>query len=316
MSKLTTVAKIKKMLPLSVQKFLKSYYRNFLRFYYREQYESLGRRNWDMDIRIPVFDRYKFKKSILMGAVYPVKETNYTNIILCAQPKSASLYMVDLLSQSLEYCNHQIGFDNKGGSIYYPRLLAAKYIRGNTISHCHAEPSPVNLYMIKSLNFKPVILTRNLLDAIVSRRDMLIRDKWAENILSKDAVSKFINGSNEYQLDVVINLFADTYINFNAGWYQITKDTQINPFFMTYQEIIDDEVELVKRVANHFDVEVSSEHIYAVSLKIKKAGGINFSKGVVGRGKSLLTEEQISTLKRKASILGCRNEQFLGFQPD
>ena len=315
MGKSKVIKIIKQRLPENFQNFLKPYYSVILRFYRSRKSNDFGARNWGLDISIPFTHRYKFKKSILMGVITSIKETKYTNIILCAQPKSASLYMVNLLSHSLSLSNHQVGFDEKGGSIYYPRLLATKYITGNTISHCHAEPSPLTIKMIESLNFRPLILTRNLLDTIVSRRDMLLRDKWAGNMLSREAISKFIEGTDEYQLDVVIDLFADSYINFNAGWNQLRSDKKIRPYFITYQEMIDDEVGLVLRVANHLGIEVSSEHVRVVSTKIKLAGGINFSKGVAGRGKNVLTKEHISTLRKKASILGCSDELFLGFKP-
>jgi len=269
--------------------------------------------NWELDMTVPPESKDAFWESVTMGTIdFPVK-TPYANILLCAQPKSASLYIVQLLSFCLGFRNYQIGFDKGGGLIYYPRLLAAKFTGENTISHCHAEPTLAVLKMIKTLDLKPIILTRNLLDALVSRRDMLLRDKRAYNILSKHAVNDFVAGSHEYQMDVIIDLFASTYMNFFAGWEQYRDEPALCPIYMTYQELIDDEVGLVQRVAAELHIPLSRSTIEDVSLKISNAGGINFSTGVVGRGKDAFTKQQIAVLRNKALIVGCRDEKFLGF---
>lgn len=275
--------------------------------------DPLRGRNWKLNISVPRKCRDEFLRSVTMGTVdFPVKNDR-TNVLLCAQPKSASLYIVQLLSLCLEFKNHQIGFNKVGGGIYYPRLLAVKFTDANTISHCHAEPTPPVLKMIKSLDLRVLVLTRNILDALVSRRDMLLRDGWASNILSKKAVNDFIAGAQEYQMDVIIDLFASSYINFYAGWDQYRNDSAIKPIYLTYQELIDDEIGLVQRVAAELNQSISRKTIEKVSSKIAGAGGINFFTGVVGRGRDMFSERQLSILKQKARLLGCNDEAFLGF---
>ena len=250
----------------------------------------------------------------MLGTLDFTLESDNTNILLCAQPKSASLYMTRLLSGSLNLTEHKIGFNNSGGAVYYPRLMAIKFVTGNTISHCHAEATPQMIQMIKNLHFRPLILTRNLLDGIVSRRGMLIRDKWAGNILSPLAMQRFLDGTDEYQLDVIINLFADGYINFYTGWEQYRSDSEMRPIYITYQEMIDDELGLISRVAMESGININPEQAKRVSAEIKQSGGINFSAGVPGKGKITLNARQISELRRKALMLGCTNEDFLGFR--
>lgn len=263
---------------------------------------------------IPKHLQQNFLTSALLGTLDFKTETDSINVLLCAQPKSASLYLTRLLSSSLDLIEHRIGFNNKGGAVYYPRVLATKFIGGNTISHCHAEATPEIVEMIKNLRLRPVILTRNLLDAIVSRRNMLVKDKWASNILSPLAIQKFLSGTEEYQIDVIIDQFAAGYINFYAGWDKYRQDIQVRPIFITYQEMIDDELGLVSRVAKDLGIDIQQERVKKTSAEIKLAGGINFSTGIPGRGKLMLNDRQIDELKRKALMLGCTNEEFLGFR--
>jgi hypothetical protein len=263
---------------------------------------------------IPGHLQQNFLTSALQGTLDFKVDTDSLNVLLCAQPKSASLYMTRLLSSALDLVEHKVGFNNKGGSVYYPRLMAAKFVTGNTISHCHAEATPEIVEMIKNLRLRPVILTRNLLDAIVSRRNMLVKDKWASNILSPSAIQQFLDGTEEYQLDVIIDLFADGYINFYAGWDKYRHDHQMRPVFITYQEMLDDEPGLVSRVAKELGFDMQLARARNASEEIQKAGGVNFSTGIPGRGKLMLNDRQLAELRRKALMLGCTNEEFLGFR--
>jgi hypothetical protein len=305
---------IKKLLPLSVRNFLMPYYCRLTQARRDRRERVLRGRNWTMDLSVPETMRPDFLDSALMGRLDLDVETDKLNVLLCALPKSASLYLVQLLSLTLSLDNHQIGFNEAGGDVYYPRLLAAKFVEGNTISHCHAEAVRGTVQMIKALHLRPLILTRNLLDALMSRRDMLVRDRWAGQLLSANGISRFVDGTDEYQLDVTIDLFADTYINFVAGWEQFRGDAELRPVFMTYQEMLDDEPGLVMRVATELGLDVSADRVRRLSAEIRKAGGINFSTGVAGRGRSMLTDRHISQLRRKAQMLGCTDELFLGFE--
>ena len=132
--------------------------------------------------------------------------------------------------------------------------------------------------------------------------------------LSKSAIKAFANESHAYQMDVTIDLFASSYINFYVGWRQQDVITSLNPTFITYEQLIDDEEALILSIAKSLNLRVSKDTINKVSTKISNAGGINLSTGITGRGKDLFTREQIDTLRSKARILGCDHSDFLGFE--
>lgn len=273
------------------------------------------KRDWNLDIYVDKKNVSDVLSSLLLGTIDLSIEGGRTNVLLCAQPKSASLYLTHFISLCLDLKNHQIGFNKGGGEIYYPRLVAAKFTNCNTISHCHAEADRHVLSLIKTLNLYPILLTRNLLDSLVSRRHMLFHDKIRpKNFLSDEGVKRFKSGSFEYQIDVVIELFASTYINFYAGWQTYKKH---NPesflLHITYEQLIENEVAMILNIAEKLSIDVSPDKIKDVSAQIKDRGGINFSTGVVGRGKQQINERQIEELRRKAKMLGCDDEEFLGF---
>lgn len=264
-----------------------------------------------MDI-LPV-QQERFLKTVVSGVVAYRSTSSHTHVLICAQPKSAGLYLTQLLALSLDYSNHKIGFNKYGGDLYYPQMLSATFSGQNTISHCHSAPTPSVCQMIKMLRLRPLVLTRNLLDALVSRRDMLIRDEWTKEMLSAEAVDRFLSGTNEYQMDVVIDLFASEYINFFMSWVQYGRLFDVPTIFCRYNELITDEWTLVSRVAGELGETVSEKKVRDVSSSIKAVGGINLSTGTEGRGQALLSERQISLIREKARIHGCEDEGFLGF---
>jgi len=260
-------------------------------------------RDYNIDCMIP--DAQEFLEAMLFGTT-EVK-TDYNNILMCALPKSGSQHTWQLISRSLGYDKSEVSFNIAAGTFYYPRMLAAKYSEKNTISHCH-EPMKVRLArVIGELDLKPLIHTRNLLDTLVSRRDRLLK-YYPPDLLPPELIEKFHSSDNEYQLDTVIEMFANEYISFVTGW-GMYGDTDV--MRTTYEEMLEDEVGLVERVADWLGCEVIDD-VERISREIKEAGGINFNKGVSGRGRELFNDRQKVEILRKAVILGCTNEEFLG----
>lgn len=307
------IDRLKSVLPQGVRKALQPLYNRTVGRWKRRRRRSLVGRDWDLDFSVPRNLRPQFYASAIEGRLDFEVDGEHTNILLCAQPKSASLYMAQMLSLALGFKNHQIGFDHAGGEIYYPRLLAAKFTGRDTLSHCHGQATSRVLTMIRMLNLRPLVLTRNLPDALVSRRDMLVRDGATATMLSKRAMEQFMEGSGEYQMDVIIDLFANTYINFYAGWDRLRGDEELRPCYITYRELIEDEPALVRKVAEHFGLTVPEETVERLSRSIEESGGINYNTGRTGRGMKNLNERQVGVLREKARRLGCRDEEFLGF---
>jgi len=125
-------------------------------------------------------------------------------------------------------------------------------------------------------------------------------------LVSPIAIEKYLIGDIEYQLDVVIELFASEYISFYTSWEQCKGDVMR----ITYEEMVDDEVGLIYRVADWLGCEVIGD-VKKISKEIKEAGGINFNKGISGRGRELFNDRQKEEIRRRAGILGCTNEEFL-----
>lgn len=263
-------------------------------------------RDFSMELGLSEENKSQFLTSAMLGVQNLVVKTEYTNVLLCALSKSGSLHINHLLAESLGYTNHQIGYNLGGGEVYYPRLLGAKFMGKNTVSHCHAKLHH-NIYeTIQNLDLKLIVNTRNLLDSLLSRCERM-KVKIPLNPLSGRGYEKYVEGDFEYKLDTAIELFTNEYIQFFVGWS--VYDRKI--IRTTYEEMLADEVGLIHRIADELGVPVVGD-VEEISREIKEAGGIGFNKGISGRGRKAFNDRQKAEIRRKSDILGCDNEQFLG----
>jgi hypothetical protein len=190
--------------------------------------------------------------------------------------------------------------------LYYPRVLASKFLDKSSISRSHA---PNDLYLsriIRNLGLGVVVLTRNLFDSIVSRRDHIMKTDPGDDIKSEKRHMKFLQGSNEYQLDVTIEKFANEMIQFYTSWDAYSGDK----VHITWKDMVEDAPGMVAHVADSLGLEVVQD-VDKITAAIKTGGGANFNKGVAGRGRELLSDRQVEELIRRAEILGCTDEEFL-----
>lgn len=263
--------------------------------------------DWNMRFEVPEDKKDDFNRSVYLGQLYWRVFTEYTNILFCAQEKSGSHHVNLLLSLALNLKSAPIGYNSKGNHIYYPRVLATKFMRTNTISRCHAPNDLDVTLMIENIDLHPLVLTRNLLDSLVSRRDHVFRTRLGDDIKTRREFGKYHRGDDEYQLDVVIEKYANKYIEFFTSWQSYGNDL----IWITYEDMVEDEVGIVDYVAGELGLPVVRD-VKAISEEIKRAGGANFNKGVIGRGEELFNDRQKKELRRRADILGCDDEDFLG----
>ena len=131
--------------------------------------------------------------------------------------------------------------------------------------------------------------------------------------MTRKGFEDFLKGDDEYQIDITIDLFANVYINFFVAWKEF-MDKDIKPVFITYEQLVQDEVSVVCKIADAINFDISENDIKNISSSIQKAGGINFTTGVTGRGKQFFTKQNLDKLQYKADLFGCDDENFLGFK--
>lgn len=156
-----------------------------------------------------------------------------------------------------------------------------------------------------------MVLLRDIPDALVSRRDMLLRDRWCANLIAPLARERFFALDRERQLDVVLDLFAPDFLGFSLGWLAL-RGSDFRPVFARYEDLVADEVGFVLRIAAELELPCDAGRVREVAQEIRAEGGINFSTGEIGRGRKEFSPAQFERLARLAWTLGAENPALLG----
>ncbi|MFT4552125.1 MAG: hypothetical protein ACI9S8_000750 [Chlamydiales bacterium] len=227
------------------------------------------------------------------------------NVIVLANPKSGGSFFHFALIEVLRYKKNQ--FTYKGGfshhNLYWPKVLAEKASGQNTVAHHHSLGNQDNIYSIQRGQLIPIVLSRNIFDTIVSLRDHLSRAKpeetgWFFSVFPPSRLKNFKLLSNERQLDFLIERFCHLFFDFYISWKEAAQYKVINPLFITYEELIGDKVGTVIKAANFIGEEVSEAMTLQCVLELEKnrKREIRFNEGRIGRGKEVLSEEQVKKI--------------------
>ena len=263
--------------------------------------------NWDLAMAIPDGLKSAVERDVVVGQMLMKQYTEYTNVFLFGQPKSASNHVHELLGRALGLSDHPTGFASVNTYLYYPRVLATKFLQRNTISRSHQKNTLDVTKMIRNLDLHPLVLTRNLLDALASRRDHIKNTDPGQDIMSEKHWVRYLREDDEYQLDYTIQMYANMQIEFFTSWEAYSGDA----CRITWDDLVNDPVGMVDHVAEWLGLPVI-EDVEKITENIRTIGGSNLNKGIAGRGREMFNDRQIEEIMRRADILGCDNEEFLG----
>ncbi|TNE28767.1 MAG: hypothetical protein EP346_08300 [Bacteroidetes bacterium] len=240
-----------------------------------------------------------------------IQEGGDNTILYFAQPKSASLYINKLVSKVFEAEEYWVGFNKGSGDLYFPRLVGALLENQLTVSHCHAVADKYVLEMLRNTHPKVLVSYRNLGDTLISRRDMIVRDKGARELMSDSGLERFLSSSKEVQTDITIELFAAQYLNFYSSWKSAANEFDVH--FINYDEFISNqEQEMIEMSEEFLDRELVRDPKEVIE-EISSGGGVNFNKGKKGRGTDELTEAQRARIRQIAAVFGLEDSDYLGF---
>ena len=229
---------------------------------------------------------------------------DFRRIILAGLPKSASLYLETLIATTFNLHRHQIGYDHRGGTVYYPRVLAMPLIQRDMLAHCHADATRL-LPMIRPLGLKVIALTRDLFDVIVSRRDMLLKDKRVEGVTDR-ALAHFRELEEREQYDFVMDVFLAEYVAFIASWWEEAQAGSEDVLHITFEEMMTDRKALMQRLGRELDLPFD-DTVYEIASGTFQR--VNFNKGVAGRG-AALSAAQRQRIHDAASRYGLPREAY------
>ncbi len=205
-------------------------------------------------------------------------------IFISALPKSGSTFLVNALAQVTGYQNFFLGYHQLNEQdLYLPNLIDAWSM--NVISHQHTRPSAPNLDLMDQFGIRPVILTRNAYDAMVSLTDHLERESPQTPLLN--VPSDFMARHRAERLDMVIELALPWYIRFVAEWRGADRDC----LWLRYEDLITDGTGVIGQILAFHGLTKDTAAIEAALIQAR-GGSSRFNKGGAGRGEEELSDGQ------------------------
>lgn len=200
------------------------------------------------------------------------------HLLVVCQPKSGSTFLCNVLAELLG--RPVINYADRSVHGYSFALhVARQHANTDAVVHLHALPSGPMIAWCLAKRLRPIILTRDIHDALVSMYEHKVR---AAELLDRD----LIGAPREQGLVGVAFEWAHWYIRFEKMWSSIEEVTR--PVRMTYEELVKDPAAVVHGLCRTLDIPADEAQVRAAIDSVwSDRSRSNRNVGTVGRGDEL-----------------------------
>ncbi|ESQ81343.1 hypothetical protein [Asticcacaulis sp. YBE204] len=256
-------------------------------------------------------------------------QTGNRQCLLAFPPKVAGTFLrtalIDLLGANYDsflsrgaYANVTLLHD-----LYFPTLLNQHIVSGArpgaAVMHLHLNPSRHTTGLIEAFDIPVVIGTRDILDTLVSARDMC-------NAAPPDDADSFSalgapwhDLTETEQRHMLVHVLPAWYARFYGGWLRYSVDCHVRgvrpPLWLKYDDLVEQPVDLIEAIMAYIDPAhtYARDRITAVYEATRgKKSAVRLNKGVSGRGEAFFTAEEKTTIYKTLSSAGESEMQQLG----
>ncbi|WP_410004667.1 sulfotransferase domain-containing protein [Aequorivita nionensis] len=214
---------------------------------------------------------------------------------ITAFPKSGSSFISLVLSDLLKIPIADIVYSHfREQDIYLPKLESLK--GSKIISKHHTLATTPNIELLKENSISPIVLTRNLPDTIISLRDHISKTlRWPHFQVPSD----FDKWENKNQFDFLIELAIPWYVFFYVSWNKAYQNNDIDIKFIRYEDFNKSQSKTIKAILEYLDFQIDEEKILDSIDRVKNLSidKNRLNKGVMDRGKNLLTSSQMDRIE-------------------
>lgn len=211
------------------------------------------------------------------------------HIFIACLPKSASTFLKNVLVGLTGYRDIFSVFaaGQNEHELYLPIL--SEYAEQNTVTQQHCRASEANIHLMQAFGIRPVVLVRNIFDALISLHDFYKQGAYFNSYFRAD----FMDLDDEIQIDLLIDNVAPWYLQFVASWGLAEKENRLDIHWLHYEELITDKGGYIEALLNFYGIGVSGSNIRKMIDATEADERRNrFNKGISGRGTKILTDAQ------------------------
>lgn len=230
-------------------------------------------------------------------------------IFITCFPKSGSTFLMELLSEVTGFHRPHLvySYERSDQNIYLPALIDV--CNKKSIIQQHARATNAHIDLVNQYKLKPVILTRNIFDVVVSLVDFF-DTSLDPKMFACYTTPEYASMSRKDKIAMMVELAVPWYFNFYAGWWDAVQTGRVNATWLTYETLI---AEPEKAVAGILDfAALKPVRTVADAIESVTSKRIRFNKGVSGRGQVELNEKQHQSITRLARFYPWVDFSYMG----
>jgi hypothetical protein len=196
----------------------------------------------------------------------------------------------------------------------------------------HVTASANTLVYVKEFSIRGVVCTRSVLDCMVSLREEWVR-QWSNQVYLEQALTPwggvesfigripiaqirhFLSLDPPHQIDMIVELATVWYLRFNASWHAAIITAPDIFTLVRHEDFSGQEPAVLARLLQHLGQPRAMTEIESTVAALKEAPEeANLNVGKIGRGKMLMTNDQIERVGKIASAVGLA-EFIAGISP-
>ena len=229
-------------------------------------------------------------------------------ILVTALPKSGSTF----LTQAIVHMT----------KLYIPTTLRLgaqiqhfdpiKLIRARgcaVVSQSHMVANDFAVHKINELDMQVIVLERGISDIVVSLRDHYINEYKQNGSVPLNKMASFagvfpaafFEASPSEQYDHIIDMAVPWLLLFSTSWRWRAKELRRKAHFVRYTDLFADPDRHLQEIARLVGVKPDPQRLRE---SVTNKSGVRFNVGRSGRGRELLSSDQIARIERLIARLG------------
>lgn len=211
------------------------------------------------------------------------------HIFIACVPKSASTFLKNVLVALTGYKDlfavYAAGQNEH--DLYLPTLT--EYADAHSVTQQHCRASEANVQMMQAFGIRPVVLVRNIFDAVISLLDFYKQGAFFNSYFRAD----FMDLDDETRVDLLIDNIVPWYLQFVASWALVEKEKRLEIYWLSYEDLTKNKIAAVEQLLAFYGLGAAPASIRkTIDLTESDTRRNRFNKGVQGRGKTSLTDPQ------------------------
>ena len=276
---------------------------------------SLGRRVKNLYLR--AFPKgYRWKLSPPRLQRYRVRRRDIPGIMLTTLPKSASVYIRQILSRYLDIPEGSVQIGRFPDGLIVPELTQ-QLAQGGAVAQCHVLPKNHNLVTLESCGIDRIVVhVRDPRQAMLSWVHYLTQMRNEQVDLSSLNVvpseESYFSWSLTDQITWHIENYQPLLNKWIGDWLDASDDLRnVKIHFTKYEDLVSDPKEFFNSILRFYDIDSSLEGVQKGDSP--QPGELHFRKGEIDEWRDVFTVEQAN---RASKIIPQRLFKQFGWPQD